>query len=130
MPELILFVTGRLARNRLEKLLSGMNPGEFTWEVREVGVKVAALMTTEILRRRLPRPLAADRVILPGRFRGDLEALGAEFGMVFQRGPDELKDLPVLLHIHRVPCRHGRELPGTRFPRTGHREASGENGPG
>ena len=30
-----------------------MAPTPFTWEVRNVGVKVAALMTPEIIRRRL-----------------------------------------------------------------------------
>ncbi len=94
MPEHILFVTGRLARRRLEQVLAAMQPTDFTYAVHDVKVKVAALVTSEILRRRLPRPLAAERVILPGRCRGDLEALGAHFGVPFQRGPDELKDLP------------------------------------
>jgi len=35
-------------------------------------VKVAALMTQEIILRRLPRPVEAERVILPGRCRADL----------------------------------------------------------
>ncbi|HEX6092548.1 MAG TPA: DUF6513 domain-containing protein, partial [Dongiaceae bacterium] len=47
-----------------------------------------------IIRRRLPQPLQADRVILPGRSRGDLDELAQEFGVPFSRGPDDLKDLP------------------------------------
>jgi dihydropteroate synthase-like protein len=31
---------------------------------------------------------------VPGRCRGDLEPLSAHFGVSFQRGPDDLKDLP------------------------------------
>ncbi len=60
----------------------------------DVGVKVAALMTEAIMSRRLPRPIAADRVMVPGRCRADLARLAAEFGVPFERGPDELKDLP------------------------------------
>jgi len=94
MPERILFLTGRLARVRLEKVLAAMQPSDFAFEVQDMGVKVAALLTGEIIRRRLPKPLEADRVVVPGRCRGDLEALTAEYGVPFQRGPEELKDLP------------------------------------
>jgi dihydropteroate synthase-like protein len=94
MRERILFLTGRLAQSRLEKVLQGMAPADFDWTILNIGVKVAALMTEPILMRRLPRPLDANRVVLPGRCRADLARLGQEFGARFERGPDELKDLP------------------------------------
>jgi dihydropteroate synthase-like protein len=97
MTERILFLTGRLAQSRLEKVLQGMAPTAFDWSIFNVGVKVAALMTEPILTRRLPRPLDADRVVVPGRCRADLMRLAQEFGVPFQRGPDELKDLPMFL---------------------------------
>jgi dihydropteroate synthase-like protein len=97
MKERILFLTGRLAQSRLEKVLQGMEPTAFDWSVFSVGVKVAALMTEPILMRRLPRPINADRVVLPGRCRADLTRLTQEFGVSFQRGPDELRDLPMFL---------------------------------
>lgn len=94
MSEHILFLTGRLALPRLTKMLQAMQPTPFAFDVQDIGVKVAALMTPDIIRRRLPRGLKADRVILPGRSRGDLEALTQHFGVPFVRGPDDLKDLP------------------------------------
>jgi dihydropteroate synthase-like protein len=94
MAERILFLTGHLARGRLERLLAGLSDAAFEWEVVDIGVKVAALMTEAIIARRLPRPLAADRVLLPGRCRADLERLAARFDVPFERGPDELADLP------------------------------------
>ena len=94
MRERILFLTGRLAQSRLEKVLQAMAPTPFDWTILNVGVKVAALMTEPILMRRLPRPLDADRVVAPGRCRADFARLGQEFGVPFQRGPDDLKDLP------------------------------------
>jgi dihydropteroate synthase-like protein len=95
MRERVLFLTGRLAQSRLEKVLQGMEPTAFDWSVFSVGVKVAALMTEPILMRRLPRPINADRVVVPGRCRADLTRLAQEFDVSFQRGPDELKDLPM-----------------------------------
>jgi dihydropteroate synthase-like protein len=83
-----------LAKPRLEKVLKEMEPSDFEWSVLDIGVKVAALMTEAIVRRRLPRPVPADRVIVPGRCRADLEQLSSEFGVPFEHGPDELKDLP------------------------------------
>ncbi|GLU32687.1 DUF6513 domain-containing protein [Trinickia caryophylli] len=90
----ILFLTGRLAEPSLKRVLDGMAPTPFTWEIRELGLQVAALMTADMIRRRLPAPIAAQRVIVPGRCRGDLEALSAHYGIRIERGPEEVKDLP------------------------------------
>ena len=94
MPESILFLTGHLARPRLEAVLSGMNAG-FDWKVLDIGVKVAALMTEDIIARRLQKPVEADKIMLPGRCRADLGRLSDRFGVPFLRGPDELKDIPI-----------------------------------
>lgn len=92
--EHILFLTGRLAQPQLEKVLSGISEAPFTFEVREIGLQVAALMTADMIRRRVEAPVTADRIIVPGRCRGDLDALAAHYGIPVQRGPEELKDLP------------------------------------
>jgi dihydropteroate synthase-like protein len=92
--EHIVFLTGRLAQPQLERVLAGIAPAPFTWEVREIGLQVAALMTADLIRRRVPLPVQAQRIIVPGRCRGDLDALSAHYGMPVQRGPEELKDLP------------------------------------
>ncbi|MGF6803875.1 hypothetical protein OKW48_007371 [Paraburkholderia youngii] len=90
----ILFLTGRLAEPSLRRVLDGMAPAPFSWEVREIGLQVAALMTADMIQRRVPTPLAAQRVIVPGRCRGDLDTLSAHYGVPFERGPEEVKDLP------------------------------------
>ena len=101
--EHILFLTGRLAQPSLEKVLASIQPPAFTWEVREIGLQVAALMTADMVRRRVAAPVTSaldgterrpDRVLVPGRCRGDVEALSAHYGVPVQRGPEELKDLP------------------------------------
>lgn len=93
-PERILFLTGHLAAPRLRRILSQMETTVFVWDVVDIGVKVAALMTEAIILRRLPRPLNASRVILPGRAGVEIGRLSQEFGVAFERGPDELADLP------------------------------------
>jgi dihydropteroate synthase-like protein len=93
MAESILFLTGHLAHPRLEAVLEGMK-ASFAWKVLDIGVKVAALMTEEIIVRRLPEPVEADKIMLPGRCRADLDRLSERFGVPFLRGPDELKDIP------------------------------------
>jgi len=100
MAERILFLTGHLAQARLEKVLAETRDLGFQWSVVNVGVKVAALMTETIIARRLPRPVSADRVMVPGRCRADLERLTAAIGVPFERGPDELKDLPAFFGKH------------------------------
>ena len=66
MAERILFLTGHLARPRLEKVLARIEDAGFEWSIFDVGVKVAALMTEAIISRRLPRPVQADRIVVPG----------------------------------------------------------------
>ena len=103
----VLFLTGRLAEPALKRVLGGLNTIEgaspFTWDVRELGVQVAALMTTEMVARRLTTPVPAHRVVLPGRCRGDIEALSTTLGVPVQRGPEELKDLPRYLAREAAP---------------------------
>jgi dihydropteroate synthase len=90
-------VTGSLAEPRLKKLSSELAMDGEEIVVANIGVKVAALMTGKLVERRLNLPQGADRVIMPGRFRGDLQRLSDVFGAPFERGPDELADLPEYL---------------------------------
>ncbi|BCX88913.1 hypothetical protein MIN45_P1283 [Methylomarinovum tepidoasis] len=91
--EHILFLTGKLAEKQLRQILEAMRP-DFDYTVHQLGLTVAALMTADMIRRRLKDTFGADRILVPGRCRGDLEALSQELGIPVQRGPDELKDLP------------------------------------
>lgn len=97
--ERIVFLTGRLAEPSLRRVLADIAPerdgqAPFEWEVREIGLQVAALMTADMIRRRVAAPVGADRILVPGRCRGDLDALSAHYGVPVERGPEELKDLP------------------------------------
>ena len=93
----LLFLTGHLAENRLKSTVAGAGLAAGSWRVANIGIKVAALMTEKIVRNRLKGPLHASRVIVPGRSRMDLESLAQHYGVPFERGPDEIADLPAYL---------------------------------
>jgi dihydropteroate synthase-like protein len=94
LSEHILFLTGRLAEKNLHRVLEAMQPAPFTHSVLVLSLQVAGLMTSDMILRRLADANGVDRVMLPGRCRGNLDALSSHFGVPFVRGPDDLKDLP------------------------------------
>jgi dihydropteroate synthase-like protein len=95
MPGHTLFLTGHLAEPRLRAVLGALDGLDFSWTVHDIGVQVAALMTIDIIRSRLPKDaMGADRVVVPGYCQGDLDTLGQAFDAAFERGPADLHDLP------------------------------------
>ena len=93
MPEKIMFVTGKLAERQLKRILKAMKP-EFSYKINQIGVNVAALMSENILMRRVTKDDEIDKIIVPGKFRGDLEKLSRFFNVPVKRGPDDLRHLP------------------------------------
>jgi Sulfate permease and related transporters (MFS superfamily) len=92
--EHLLFLTGKLAEKRLNRVLESMQPSGFTYEVRNIGVSVAALMTAKMLLRRLSALEGIHRIMVPGLCRGDLEQVSQQTGIPVLRGPEDLKDIP------------------------------------
>lgn len=94
MAERILFLTGRLAYASLRQELDQLPKRVFDYDVHDLGLKVAALMTADMIRRRLPDAKGADRIIVPGLCGGRVEELAAHYGVPVTKGPKDLKDLP------------------------------------
>ncbi|MFG1346597.1 DUF6513 domain-containing protein [Xanthobacter autotrophicus DSM 431] len=94
MAERVALVTGSLAEPRIRRIAEEIADASLDPVVVNVGVKVAALMTADIVERRLKLPEGTDKVLMPGRFRGDLQRLAARFGLPFARGPEEAADIP------------------------------------
>lgn len=103
MSERILFLTGKLAENRLRRVLEAMEPAAFTHETRNIGVSVAALMTAGMIQRRLRALDGVSRIVVPGLCLGDLDALGGALGVPVARGPVDVKDLPVFFGREASP---------------------------
>ena len=93
MSEKILFLTGKLAERQLRRILSSMKP-EFSYKISQIGVNVAALMSENIIMRRLEKEQKAERIIVPGKFRGNLKKLSRYFNIPVERGPDDITHLP------------------------------------
>ncbi|MAQ72808.1 MAG: dihydropteroate synthase [Gammaproteobacteria bacterium] len=96
LKEKILFITGRLAERSLKRVLDEMGKIPFEYEIRNLNINVASLLTTQMIERRIGDISSFDRVIIPGKARGDLSELSKKLNVDFFRGPDELKDLPNL----------------------------------
>ena len=94
MDEHILFLTGRLAHDGLCREIEGLEKREFSWRVHELGLQVAGLMTADMISRRLPAPVDANRIVVPGLCGGDVEGLSRTYGIPVERGPKDFKDLP------------------------------------
>lgn len=98
MTKKLLFLTGKLAEKSLHKVLTEVqnNPKTpaFKYRIEQIGVSVAALMTPDLISRRLKVAGDADKVVVPGLCQGDLSKLAAQYGVPVERGPEDLKDLP------------------------------------
>ena len=94
MSESILFLTGKLAEKSLHQVLASIQPAPFKYRIEQIGVSVAALMTPELIIRRLSDTGDADKMIVPGLCQGDLSILENKYGIPVARGPEDLKDMP------------------------------------
>ena len=102
MSDHLIFLTGKLAKISLEKVLSDISSQHnFTYEVMDMGVNVAALATIDIIMKKVDPlvMLKATKIVIPGRCRGDIEELSKYFEKTCVRGPEELKDLPGFLGL-------------------------------
>ena len=89
-----LFLTGHLVHEPLCALAEQLPDDEFMWEVRDMGVQVASLMTNNVIKRRLTDLDDVSHIMLPGLMRGETEELRQHFGVTVVRGPDDFRDIP------------------------------------
>ena len=102
MKDHLIFLTGKLAKISLEKVLSDISSkNKFTYEVIDIGVNVAALATINIIIKKinLSDVTKATKIIIPGRCRGEIKDLEIHFKKKCIRGPEELKDIPSFLGL-------------------------------
>ena len=94
MSARILFITGRLAEASLRRVLDHIDSEDFTYEIKQLGVSVAALITADMLKRRLKAVDDFDQILLPGLCAGNMDELSEHYGVEVKKGPVDLKDLP------------------------------------
>ena len=83
LKEKILFITGRLAERSLKRVLDEMGKIPFEYEIRNLNINVASLLTTQMIERRIGDISSFDRVIIPGKARGDLSELSKKLNVDF-----------------------------------------------
>jgi dihydropteroate synthase-like protein len=94
-PERILFVTGRLAEHAVRRIAAEVAAQVgFEHAVTVLPISVAALLQVDWLRRKLTIDAPCDRVLLPGWCQGDVASLSGTFGVPFELGPKDIRDLP------------------------------------
>ena len=96
MKNNILFITGKLAEKNIRNILDSIKNKDFTYEIRNLNINVAALLTTEMIYRRIGNVDNFNKIVLPGKVRGDIDELAKKLKIEIKRGPEELKDLPVM----------------------------------
>jgi len=96
MKNNILFITGKLAEKNIRNILDSIKNKDFSYEIRNLNINVAALLTTEMIYRRVGNVDNFNKIILPGKVRGDIDELAKKLKIEIKRGPEELKDLPVM----------------------------------
>ena len=99
----VLFVTGRLAEPALRRVLAEMSP-DFAYDVTAMGITVAALMTTDWIARTLTVAPGTDLVLIPGLCEGDPAAIAEKVGVVVEKGPKDLREIPS--HFGRAAATH------------------------
>lgn len=100
----LLLVTGRLAEPSLRELLdTWASHVAVEFEIAVLPITVAALMHVDWVQRKLTVPSGIDRVLLPGWCGGDVSGLEAQWGVPFERGPKDLRDLPEFFGRQKKP---------------------------
>ena len=102
MDNHLVFLTGKLAKISLEKVLGDIcKKNEFSYQIIDIGVNVAALATVDMIIKKLAPNISkeASKIVIPGRCRGDITKLSKYFNKECVRGPEELKDIPTFLGL-------------------------------
>lgn len=87
-------MTGRLAEPAVRETVAQLSRQiGFDFDIATLGISVAALLTPEIVARKLQFEGHFDRAVLPGWCQGDLQMLSERFGLPFELGPKDIHDL-------------------------------------
>jgi hypothetical protein len=93
----VVFVTGKLARNGLERVLEAIDPKDFSYKIRVLDVEVAAWLDVSTIYEQIGELSGIDVVVIPGKTTGDDEELSKMLNVQVVRGPNCYSELPVFL---------------------------------
>ncbi len=94
MNKRVVLLTGRLAEKPLRKVVSEMS----NVDVVPLGITVAAFMTTDYILKNYSPDEGVSRVIVSGKCKNvDVVRLSKMWDIDVQKGPEDLKDIPLFL---------------------------------
>jgi dihydropteroate synthase-like protein len=94
----VLVITGKLAGDLARRVTADLSQQlQIEFDVRPVGITVAALLHVDWLLRKFQPDQTYDWVLLPGWIQGEIERLEAAWGIRCLIGPREIRDLPLFL---------------------------------
>jgi hypothetical protein len=98
----VLMITGNLAKSGLERVMSALGTEDFTYEISNLDIAVAAWITTDLIKNSIDNLEGVDLIMIPGKITGDEEQLAKDLGVKVIRGPVCYSELPVFLERHGV----------------------------
>lgn len=98
----VLMITGNLAKAGLERVMAALGTEDFTYEIRNIDIAVAAWITTDLIKNSIDTTEGVDLIMIPGKCTGDEEQLSKELGVKVIRGPVCYSELPTFLEHHGV----------------------------
>ncbi len=105
VSERVVLVTGTLAEPAVRRVAEQVSRQcGVRCDVHVLNIQVAALMTGQWMmgKLRLDEDDTPDRVIVPGYCRGEFGLLAKTLGVQIERGPNDVRDLPLIFEGGRV----------------------------
>jgi hypothetical protein len=98
----VLMITGKLAKAGLDRVMKALGTEDFTYEIRNLDIAVAAWITTDLIKNSIEDLEGVDLILIPGKATGDEEQLAKDLGVKVMRGPVCYSELPVFFEHHGV----------------------------
>lgn len=93
----VVLVTGKMAQPGLKRMMSAINPSDFTYDIRVLDIEVAAWLTAEKIISEFGDTTGVDLILVPGKTMGSEEDIEKQLGVKTMKGPGCYSEMPVFL---------------------------------
>lgn len=93
----LVLVTGRMALPGLKRMMSAIDPKDFTYEIRVLNIEIAAWLTAEKIIEEFGSTKGVDLILIPGKTIGSEETIEDSLKVKVMRGPGCYSEMPIFL---------------------------------